>query len=142
LFDKTAPGDHPRRIKKTEDRMYQLIQNYLDAKFEFDNAKDNLSEAEQSIIEAINNSNIEGTETRTVANRWKVSVSNKLNRTLDLPAYESIAATLPETLRFVEYKPSIVLKTLRHLEAIDPAIVAQCVTVKPAKPSIKIQEID
>ncbi len=48
---------------------------------------------------------------------------------------------LPENMSFVDLKPTINLKNLRMLERIDPDVVAQCVTTKPAKPSIKIEGV-
>ena len=44
-------------------------------------------------------------------------------------------------MQFVTLKPSIDLFKLRAIEMIDPALVAKCVTVKPAKTAIKIEEV-
>jgi hypothetical protein len=80
----------------------------------------------------------EGTVT-TVTDGYKISVTTKLNRKLDIEAYENLE--VPDFARFVTYKPEIDLKRLRAVEMIDPALVARCVTTSPAKKTIKVEEV-
>lgn len=80
---------------------------------------------------------LEGSQTLP-APGFKLTITSKLTRKLDYDAYLAIAT--PAT-SFVTLKPSIDLKQLRVVEQEDPAMVAQCVTVKPAKTAIKIEEI-
>ena len=68
---------------------------------------------------------------------FRMSVSYKLKRKLDYENY--VALDLPEEMGFVKLDPKIDLKKLRHVEYVDSALVAQCVTSTPAKPSIKIE---
>jgi len=80
---------------------------------------------------------LEGT-TKTEVEDYVVTVTTKLNRKLDYDQY--LALDLPENLSFIDLKPSINLKNLRHIEHIDPDIVHRCVTTTPATPTIKIEE--
>jgi len=94
--------------------------------------------AEADLVEAFGKVPLEGTVTKAT-DGYKVSVTGKLNRKLDWPAYQ--AAALPENLQFVEMAPKIDLKRLRAVEMIDPELVAGFVTVKPGKTGIKVEEV-
>jgi hypothetical protein len=118
--------------------MKELCMKFMEAKAREAAAKEERLRAEAELLAAVKPSKLEGTETRAT-DGFKVSVTTKLNRSLDFDAYR--AMDLPENMAFVEFKPSINLKNLRMIERLDPALVAQCVTVKPAKPSIKIEEV-
>lgn len=92
---------------------------------------------EQQIIGLVKTKQ-EGTTT-TNTGQYKVSVTTKMNRELDYEKYQALG--LPENLEFVDLKPAINMTRLRHIEAVDPSIVASCVTTKPAKPSVKVEEV-
>lgn len=103
-------------------------------------ARDDRIRIEQEII-AITGCKAEGSKTHQ-AGEWKVTVTGKLNRTLDRAAWESIASDVPEHLRPVEYKPSLDLKGLRYLESHHPDIyrrVAEAIVTKPGKPAVEIK---
>lgn len=118
--------------------MKELCQKYLQAKAAEQAAKDARLEAEAALLEMFHPSKDEGTETKATEG-FKISVTSKLTRQLDIDAYN--AMSLPDNMTFVDFKPAINLKNLRMMERLDPAIVAQCITVKPAKPSIKVEEV-
>lgn len=118
--------------------MKELCQKYLDVKAREAAVKAERLSIESDILSAIKPEKMEGTETRAT-DGFKVSVTSKLSRTLDYDAYQALE--LPENMAFVDLKPSINLKNLRMIERIDPALAAQCITTKPAKPSIKIEEV-
>jgi hypothetical protein len=80
----------------------------------------------------------EGTTTRVVGIH-KIVVTTKLTRKLDYTTYQSLA--IPADLGFVTFTPSIDLKAFRVAEAAIPELVAQCVTVSPAKTAVKIEEV-
>ena len=80
----------------------------------------------------------EGTESRT-AGKYKVTVTSKLNRTLDYPAYQAIENDIPEGVRCVKFEPKLDLKKLRAMDAVRPGFSAAFITTKPAKPSVKIE---
>jgi len=118
--------------------MKELCQKFLEAKAKESAAKAERITIEADLISAVNPAKLEGTETRAT-DGFKIKITNKLNRSLDYDRYLSL--DLPHQMQFVDHKPTINLKTLRVVEKVDPALVAQCVTVKPAKPSIKIEEV-
>ena len=120
--------------------MQDLIAAYLIAKQSEEAAKQARLVAESRLVEAIGNDKPEGAKSIQTATH-KITVSNKVTRSLDYPAYQSIENTLPEGLRFVDYKPEINITKLRHVEAVDPAIIAACITMKPAKPSVSVKEV-
>ena len=117
-----------------------LIYELLAAKQAESDAKDNRMEAERMLAEAIGNDSVEGAKSIETSG-FRVTVVNKLNRKLDYDEYLKIEDSLPENLRFVIMKPDIDLKVLRHLEAVDPKVVALCVTTKPAKTAVEVKEI-
>lgn len=73
---------------------------------------------------------------------YRVTVTSKLNRTLDYNAYLLIKDGLPEGVQCVDMKPAINIKKLRALEMLDPSIPAQFITTKPAKPAVKVELIE
>jgi hypothetical protein len=119
--------------------MKELCKQYIAAKNAESEAKENRLVAEAKLLAAINPSKLEGTETKAT-DGFKIYITNKLTRSLDYPAYKSLE--LPDKLAFVDMKPSLNIKNLRMIERIDPALVAKCVTVKPAKPTIKIEPVE
>ncbi len=118
--------------------MKELCQKFIMAKAKEAAAKAERLKVEKELLEVANPTKLEGTET-TATDGFKISVTSKLTRKLDIDAYASLE--LPENMQFVDYTPKINLKNLRMLERIDPNLVAKCVTVKPAKPSIKVMEV-
>ena len=82
---------------------------------------------------------LEGSQTLPTPG-YKLTITSKLTRTLDYDAYQAL--DLPENMEFVNLKPSIDLFRLRAIERLDPVMVAQCVTTKPAKTAIKVEVSD
>ena len=68
---------------------------------------------------------------------FKITITHKLNRSLDYDAYQALEVH-PE-FEFVTLKPTIDLAALRIVENINPALVAKCVTTKPAKIAVKVE---
>lgn len=84
----------------------------------------------------------EGSQTHD-AGDFRITVTGRLNRTLDRALWNEIEPTIPRDLRPVEYVPRIDAKGLRYLEQNAPDIyrsIAPALTVKPGKPSICIKE--
>lgn len=84
---------------------------------------------------------VEGTD-KAATDMFTVTVTSKLTRTLDYPAYLAVEQKLPVGLRCVVMKPEIDLKKLRALELANQEIPAGFVTTKPARSSIKIEKIE
>lgn len=85
----------------------------------------------------------EGTES-TATQYFKIAVTYGMNRTLDAAALDAIRSTLAPHLfdTAITYKPAINLPGLRTLQAKEPsayALLAQAITAKPAKPSVKVE---
>jgi len=118
--------------------MKEICEKFLTAKAKEAAAKEERLNAEAELVAALKPGKLEGTAT-IATDGFKVSVTAKLNRTLDYEAYQEMQ--LPDNMAFVDLKPTINLKNLRMLERLDPDTVAQCVTVKPGKPSIKVEVV-
>ncbi len=116
----------------------RLCQEYLLAKKLEAEAKATRLAIEEKIVEQFAPLRPEGTESKVV-DGFKISVTSKLKRSLDVKAYE--AMNLNESMRFVDFKPSINLKNLRAVEKVFPQVVAKGITTKPGKPSLKIEAI-
>ena len=119
---------------------HELIYQLLAAKAQEETAKANRIKAENALSDAVQNNNLEGSKTVQKGN-YKVTVTNKISRKLDFGKYQDIRERIPEQAQFVDFKPAINLKKLRHLEATMPELVAECITSSPAKTAVKIEEI-
>jgi|GEM_PF-3458780 len=82
---------------------------------------------------------LEGSQTLPTSG-YKITLTHKLTRKLDYDAYRAL--DLPDNLQFVNLKPAIDLFRLRAIERLDPSLVAQCVTTKPAKTAVKVEVSD
>lgn len=82
----------------------------------------------------------EGTD-KAEAGEFKITVTSKLTRTLDYPAYLAIENDIPAAFRCVDLKPAINLKKLRTLEMSNPDLIPVFVTTKPAKSAVKVEVI-
>jgi len=99
--------------------------------------KEKKESLENELLSLCSGDVLEGTET-LVGQKFVAKISHKLKRKLDYEKYQALE--LPENLQFVDLKPTINLKKLRHIEAVDPAMISRCVTTSPAKPVIKFVE--
>lgn len=78
---------------------------------------------------------------------WKVTVTYGVNRTVDMAALAAVRDKIPHALfdQAVEYAPKLRLAGLRYLQNNEPdtyAVLAQAITAKPAKPSVKVEPIE
>ncbi len=111
---------------------------FLKAKTTENNAKEKRLQAEKDLLRVFGKIPLDGTTTKAT-DGYKISVTGKLTRNLDFPAYK--ACDLPENIQFVEMVPRINMKRLKAVEMVDPVLVASLVTVKPAKTAIKVEEV-
>jgi len=124
----------------TNNTLEDLAEAWRIAKRDEDQTRKERVEIEEEIV-ARTGIKEEGSQTHE-AGEHKVKVTGKLNRTLDAETWENIKHTIPETMRPVEYKPTLDTKGLRYLENNEPetyAKVAEALTTKPAKPSIEVK---
>lgn len=78
---------------------------------------------------------------------WKVTVTYGVNRTVDMAALAAVRDKIPHALfeQAVTYKPALILPGVRYLQNNEPAtyaLLAQAITAKPAKPSVKVEPIE
>lgn len=84
----------------------------------------------------------EGAETHNIG-PYKVTITGKLNRKLDLKKFDLIAGRIPEALHPVKIKRELDATGIKYLANNEPGIYAMiadagALTVEPAKTSITI----
>lgn len=114
------------------------------AKMQEQRAAEARIEAEKALI-ALMPSKDEGSVTLSGAS-YKATIVYGFNRTVDAAALAAVKDNVPPALfeQAIEYKPAINLKGLRFLQSNEPdvyAALAQAITSRPAKPSVKIEAI-
>jgi hypothetical protein len=82
----------------------------------------------------------------TTGEQFKASVTFTVNRTIDREAVLALRDQVPSALFFraFDYRPAIVLEGLRYLRNNEPdtyALLAQAITAKPGKPSVKVEPV-
>ena len=118
----------------------ELAARHQQYKDEESAAKERRLEIEDLIVAAMHDLKDEGTVSEKT-DLFKISVTTKLTRTLDYPAYIAIEADIPEGIRCVVLKPELDLKKLRAMDMVRPEFSAQFLTTKPAKASVKVEAI-
>ena len=121
--------------------MTDLYEEWLQAKHQEDVARDRRLEAEAAIVEA-HGCKDEGSQTYK-PDGYKVTITGKINRTLDPASWDSVAGKIPPHLSPVKYKPTLDTRGLKYLQQNEPdlyRIVAEAITAKPGKPAIKVEK--
>lgn len=77
---------------------------------------------------------------------YKATATFTVNRSIDAAALEAIREQIPVPLfeQAVSYKPSLVQAGVRYLQQNEPetyAVLAQAITAKPGKPSVRIEAV-
>lgn len=102
-----------------------------------------ISEVERLILQNVESKD-EGSITEQ-AGDFKLSVTFKLNRKLDESIWARIRNDIPTNLHPVRYKPEVDTKGVRWLQNNEPElyrVLAEALTVKPAKPYIKLEPVE
>lgn len=99
-------------------------------------------DAEQALL-AVCQAKDEGSVTVRSA-EYKATVTYGINRTIDAAALEAVRGSVPGALfdQAFEYAPKIKVAGLRYLMLNEPdtyAALAQAITAKPAKPSVRVE---
>lgn len=118
-----------------------LAQAWLLAKADEAAANKRRLDIEAQIL-ALTGQKAEGAETHD-AEGYKVTVTGKLNRKLDFARWEEIKTRIPANLHPIKLKPELDERGVKWLEANEPtlyAILAQALTITPAKTAISIKE--
>lgn len=105
-----------------------------------------VAEAEAALLALVTNRQQEGT-TRADTEHFKISVVDKINRSVDSEELARIAPQIPEAIgrRLINWKPELRMTELRFIQNNEPeiyAIVAKALTAKPAKPSVSVERIE
>lgn len=120
-----------------------LAQQWREAKDAEDYAKSRRLQIEAQITELVGVAE-EGT-TNAHGEYFCVKTVGKLNRSLDEDSLQRDWLKLPdEVKKCIRWKPALDTRALRSLESMRDDLVpvmAQYMTAKPAKPSIKIEEV-
>lgn len=78
--------------------------------------------------------------------RYKVTATFGYSRTIDAAALEAVRQAVPVALfeQAIDYKPALKLPGLRYLQMNEPgvySVLAQAITAKPSKPSVKVERL-
>lgn len=78
--------------------------------------------------------------------QYKATVTTGYNRTIDAAALDTVRRVVPTALfdQAIEYKPALKLQGLRYLQANETdtyATLAQAITARPSKPSVRIEAL-
>ncbi len=104
--------------------------------------------AEEAVLALIGELPEEGT-TKREAGGFKIAITTSIRRSVDADALAAVAQSgrIPEAIgkRLIRWKPELVTREMRYVQANEPAIyaaVAECTTAKPGKPAVKVERID
>lgn len=103
-------------------------------------------EAERDVLHLLGEISAEGTH-KSSAGAYTVTVRSSMTRTIDRDVLVQIAPQIPEAIgkRLFRWKPELDLRELRYVQDNEPelyGIVAQAITMKPAKPSISVERME
>lgn len=125
--------------------MNTAIAAYIAAKQAENAAKKARIDAEESIINLIDDIPAEGSKTIELDGH-KVTVTQRISRKLDYKAYAMIVDSIPESIRPVEFveTPKVDDKGCLWLAENEPGywqILSKAIIEKPMKIAIKVQEV-
>ncbi len=120
-----------------------LVVQWVEHKRQEEQANKRRVEIEAQIIAALGEPE-EGSATHELTDGSKLTITSKINRTVDEAAWRSIMAGIPEQLRPISFVEKVVLdlKGLRYLMDHEPRIynrVAAAVTAKKVKSAISVR---
>lgn len=103
-------------------------------------------EAERDVLHLLGEIEAEGTHKSTSGN-YTVTVRSSMNRTIDRDVLVQIAPQIPEQIakRLFRWKPELELRELRYVQDNEPelyAVIAQAITMKPAKPTVTVERVE
>lgn len=131
-------------IEQNEATLDELAAQLLTAKERENDARLIRQDIEDQIV-ALVGTKPEGT-TKAAGQRFEVSTTGKMTRTLDDAVVATLRDKVPGPLfdRLFNYSPKLNLREYRYVEANEPdyfALVSKAVTTKPAKASVSVKEV-
>ena len=128
------------------ENLNDLASQWREAKKAEDQANAQRVALEQQLIKTLEFTKPEGSQS-VKTDTFKVTLTAKLNKKLDIPHWLSIKERIPDALRaVVKEKPTIDYKLddkgLKYLENNEPDIytlLCEAITVTPAKTAVKVE---
>ena len=117
---------------------------YLKAKEDEAEAKERRQQAENVLMALVQNQKAEGTVSVEAAG-YRVSITNKVNRTLDQKSVAKLIRELPDEQSAVRIEYKLSLTGLRSMTEYYPeaaSILSRAITTTPARAGIKVSEVD
>lgn len=130
----------PKQSPEKTEMLDALAAEWQRAKARERVAKQDMARIEEGLLR-LANSRDEGTE-KILGSNYKITITYRMNRTLDQKAWAEIAPSIPENLRPI--KPALDVTGVKYLRDNEPEIYAQiapALTTKPGKPGFKIEDI-
>ena len=133
----------PVNVTVIDQKLERAIRHLEAAKIEESAATIRRLDAESALLAIIGDLPAEGTF-RHSAGGLTAIVQTSVRRTVDQSKLLEVAPYIPEAIRnrLIRWKPDLDTHELRYIESNEPRlyeIVAEAVTTKPAKPSIRIE---
>ena len=102
--------------------------------------------AELEVLDLLGELDGEGT-TKFEAGDYKLTVRTSMTRSIDRDVLCQIAPNIPEAIakRVFRWKPELDLRELRYVQSNEVelyGLIAQAITMKPAKPSISVERAE
>jgi len=124
--------------------MREMIERYLQAKQDESLANERRVAIEEQIIEVLGGIEAEGSMTKNIEG-YKITLTQKMSRKLDENALLFVRQEVPEDMIPVEEVTSLKIndKGCRWLKENEPGVwrlVSKCITEKPMKIGVKIEE--
>lgn len=124
----------------------ELVEELVRAKKAESKATEYRRIIEDQILAVAHSDKAEGSTTLE-AGRWKVTIQNKLSRTIDSDQLVRLQDQIPSPIlnRVVRYKPSLDVREWKYIENNEPqyaAILSAAITTKPAKPYLKVSRME
>jgi len=140
----TAGSDNAMRSLESDAALAGLAAAWHKAKSDEAEANRRRLEAEAKMLDLIG-TQAEGTA-KFGAGDYAVSVSFGSTTSVDEDKLREIADRVPVDIqkRVIRWKPAIDARELKYLHCNEPdlyAVIAEAITVKPSKPSFKIEEV-
>jgi len=119
-----------------------LARDWIAAKHDENTARKARLELEGQLIEALG-AKPEGAETHEIGD-YKVTLTGKLTRSLDIDAWYEVKNSIPTDLWPVTVKITADIKGMKWLQEKDPtnwAKISEAFTTKPAKTAVAVKEV-
>jgi hypothetical protein len=123
--------------------IFDAVEELAAARVAEDAANARRLRAEAAVLVCLGKLPEEGTHKEQLG-PWQLVITTSIRRTVDAEALAAIAPRIPEAIgrRLIRWKPDLQMRELRYVQSNEPeiyALLAQVITAKPAKPSIKLE---